>query len=225
MSSNEHTSEKKIDVRTEELKSKEEELLKKLEELKHICFGMYTKIIPPEVREHSPKTVLDRFIKSISDSITDESIKAEEVERETVLFYTAFFQTSIYYLLATCREEDQILLSLRKLADTFNTNERISLKKTAFFILMNEILLHARNEQQKEYAQQCKQYYQEFERYYEQQMLPEDFRRNVRNGVNAYADKNGYSCISSEQKYSDILRLIDSACNDAYFSVYQKWER
>lgn len=225
MNSNEHTSEKKTDVSMEEMKRKEDELLKKLEELKHICFGMYAKIIPPEVHEHSPKNILDFVVKGISDSITRESINVEEAERETVLFYTAFFQTSIYYLLATCSVEDQILLSLRKLADTFNTVERISLNKTAFYILIDEVFLHTRNTHQEAHAQQCKQYYQEFERYYEQQMIPADFRRNVRNGVNTYADKNGYSCISSKQKYLDISKLINTACNDAYFSVYQKWER
>jgi len=211
--------------KTEIVRKRENELLKKLDDLKHICFGMYAKIIPENLStwsEEGVKTIVQR----VAEQLATESVSACSSEGE-YQFYRAFYQTSIYYLLGQCNEEDQILLSLRKLASTFDSSEFTQIEKTTFSFLLDNvrnIRADRLNEQERIYAVNCLESYKEFEIYYEQQMDPAKFSEIVSKGVNNFADKQARSCIISDKVFEEVLRIIGDACNEAYFTVYQRWE-
>lgn len=211
----------KKNITEKSLEANESKLLEKLDDLKHLCFGMYAKLIPQGI-DKSDSRIVQHVVAGISSEIAKESVDAD-ADPEEHLFYSVFYQMSSYFLLSMCPESDQILLALRKLANTFNTEERIPIEKTVFSVLIGNINLD-NLEDDRSYAELCLQCYEEFKTYYNNYMIPSQFRSNVRKGLNRYADICGYSCITNDAKFSETMKIVDDACNYVYFSVYQKWE-
>ena len=202
------------------LKKREKQLLDMLEELKHLCFGMYAKIIPPNMSEADEWTI-GYIIKGISEDLARESVVEEETT-DKFAFYRAFYCTAIYFLLAMCNEEDQIFLSLRKLANTFNSGERLPIKNTTFDIMVRDVKVDVPNHKDRKYAEGCLQSYKEFEKYYDDFMMPDEFRNNVKNGVNRFVDIHEMSCITQEETFSEIKKMIRNTSNKVYFTLYQE---
>lgn len=216
MKENEHNQEQ-----MEIMQIRERELLTKLEELKHICFGMYAKIIPENFDARNENEIKG-LVQCISERLAMESITPSEEDGKKN-FYCAFYQTSIYYLLCRCNEEDQIFLSLRKLALTFSSVDLEPVESTTFSYLMDNVKIDVPDKKEQIYAAYCLESYQDFKAYYEHQMEPSKFYAAVRRGVNSFVDKQMFSGITSEKKYDEVMRIVKDACNEVYFTVYQRW--
>ncbi len=199
-----------------------EELLDKLNDLKHICLGMYQRVIPDNIHPHN-KEEANQIVHIIASNLACESLGGPQ-EGDSYFFYRSFYQTSIFFLLGMCNKNDQILLSLRKIASTFTRHPAFPFESTTFYFLLDQIEIDKLNGDDRMYAELCLLHYENFKKYYADEMNIDQFIERVNNGVNKYADRYGYSCIGDEDKFSKIITLLQEACSEAYFALYQTWE-
>lgn len=201
-------------------KNREDDIRKQLKELEEICFGLYKSIFPAEVKSEEE---ICSYIKKLSDGITKESLDCDATAR-TIAFYSAYYQTVMFYLLSMCNGDDQIFFSLIKLAKTFSTEEQLPISKTILGILIGNIGHSEISSPNIFFAKKCIDCYKEFEAYYKTEMQPKNFFNSVDIGVRKYVDKQGYSCVHSEKKFLEVLRILRDASSETYFTLYQRWE-
>lgn len=201
-------------------KNREDDIRKQLKELEEICFGLYENVVPLEIENNDN---ISAYIESISAELAKES-SDYNASSHTVSFYNAFYQTVLFYLLSMCNRDDQIFLSLIKLAETFSMNDYTPFSKTVLGILVKDINVSTLSENDKFFANKCLSCCEDFKRYYEYEMHPTHFFKEVDYCVRKYVNKQKYGCTFSSKKYSEVLRILKEACYEAYFSTYQRQE-
>lgn len=205
----------------QKMRERETQLLKELDELKHLCFGMYARV--PANLDTLTDNEAVMAVCEMSKQLAQESV-GDSKNDEKYRFFRAFYQAVIFYLLDQCNEVDQILLSVRKIAATYDADNFEPASNTTFHYMMDNIRNSILNGRESVFATNCINSYQEFEECYEHQMEPTNFFNVVRNGLNSYADKQAYSCIADEDVFNRIISVVNEACNEVYFTVYQGLE-
>ena len=202
----------------EEIKRRQTDLVNNLNAIRNVLMGLEYPLDKMILKQN-------RLDSALIDSVIDEILLYTECVEEMEQFYRELYYCAILYLYTVdLRKSDIILLSVFKIAATFDyETTKNYFNDTTFGIMLSDIWDGSESVKmgvmtdEQSVSIVLKQHATHLERIYDNINSQFSAADVVRNAIEIYAAVHGWSTLSNEVKYNSAISSIINAQHDAQF--------